>query len=183
MRATDAVIRQPEAARPMRRRLFGTITFLAWSAYLYLWLPLITLIAWLLGLRTAFTEWMVHRDQLALRGLVLAGMTSMALAGALVLWAEYNRRRFTGVERRHRAPDVTAPDVASALGADRVAIAALQSGRVLRVHCRPDGSPERVDVVRRLERPAAPSVALVEAVVPAQRPEPAAVPAAADAGA
>ncbi len=148
MRAVDAVYRHPGGAHPINRNIFGTFTLLAWSGYLYLWLPLITLLAWTLGLHTAWTEWVRQHQSVDVGALALAAGVSFALCMTLVLWAEHDRRRFTGKERRSRAQDVASTEVARNLGASTEVLTALQGAAVVRVHCRSDGSPESVEVLR-----------------------------------
>lgn len=165
MRAVDAVFNKPAAARPVHRRVFGTVTLLAWSGYLYLWLPLVTLAAWALGLNTAWA-WGRRLELVDFGYLLVAGGLSIVLAGSLVLWAEHQRRRFTGKELRRRAPDATAVDVALSLGASVEVMAALQSGRVVRVHCRSDGRASTVETLHGA-RPAVAASGL--GLVPAPR--------------
>src|SRR5690606_23755248 len=79
--------------------------------------PLITSLAWALGLRHAWVQ--LSAPILAGEGapgllLPLLGGTGIAL---LIAWAELNRWRFTGVERRRATPPVTDRVVSDSLGA------------------------------------------------------------------
>ena len=115
-------------------------------------------------LNTAWTEWGRRLERVDFGYLLVAGGLSIVLAGSLVLWAEHQRRRFTGRELRRQAPDATAQDVALSLGASVEVMAALQSGGVVRVHCRPDGSVSTVETLRGAAPEAtAPGLGLVPA--------------------
>ena len=155
MRAADAVISRPTQVPRVRRSLFGAITFVAWSVFLWLLAPLLTLVIWALGLRTAYdtTFGRFGAFDPVLAAVIFAAST--LAAGTLLLWAEVQRRRFTGVERRHRAPDATAEEMAEVLNCDLVTAERLRTGDVVRLTMRVDGSPESAAVVR-IPRPRRP---------------------------
>jgi len=150
MRAVDEIYRRPQdrTGAPerlrVRRGVFGTMTAAAWSAYLYLWLPAVTLVAWLLGFRTAWVQAVLERASVDVGDLWLGLALVLLLGCALVLWAEQQRQRFSGVERRLRAEDATPAQVAVSLGASPAVLAALQGGQVLTVHHDAEGRPVRV---------------------------------------
>lgn len=167
MRAVDEIYRRPRDRSGavdrtrVRRRVFGTMTAAAWSVYLYLWLPGITLVAWLLGFRTAWVQAVLERASVDVADLWLGLALIVLLGCALVLWAERQRQRFTGVERRLRAPDSTAAEVAVSLGAAPAVLEALQRGRVVTAHHDARGRVVRVDTgsapAPRVPAPRAPS--------------------------
>ena len=107
----------PERASAGQRTLSHLLTAVAWAAYAWLIAPLLTSIAWLLGLRHAWFELSAP----LLAGTGTPGLALPILGGlgiALLLgWAELNRWRFTGVERRHATPPVDDDTVATSLGA------------------------------------------------------------------
>ncbi len=158
MRAVDEIYRRPldrttdrttdrtgaDDRLRVRRRVFGTMTAVAWSVYLYLWLPGITLVAWLVGLRTAWVQAVLQRASVDVAEMWLGLALVVLLGCALVLWAERQRQRFTGVERRLRAPDATPAEVAVSLGAAPVVLEALQQGQVVTAHHDADGRVVRV---------------------------------------
>lgn len=130
--------RRPPAAR---RTLYGLATFAIWAVYLYLWLPLLTLLFWFLGLRSAYVELYLsqHRIDPALLGLLplIALICGMALIG----WAEYNRRRFGKLDRREPHTDVPDHEIALALGADPDLAARLRSSKRVVLHMTEDARP------------------------------------------
>jgi biofilm PGA synthesis protein PgaD len=122
-------IHRPSLQQPGSRLLFRAATVMAWGAYLYLWLPLATLSLWwgagLLGMRElALTPEHVDFD--------LFRVVAEAFAVALLLmigWAEYNRARFQGIERRKPHPPLDPLETADAMHASRVLACELQGAR------------------------------------------------------
>ena len=157
MRAVDSFRHQraQPTGRGVGHGVFGTMTAAAWTLYAYLWLPAITLVAWLLGLRTAWVQAVLQRASVDLDDMWLMLGLVMLLGCALVLWAEQQRKRFTGVERRLRARDASAEQVATSLGAPVHLLADLQGGQVLTVHHDAHGHPVRVDRAAARPTPAA----------------------------
>ena len=155
MRTSEAVISLPSQVPAVRRGLFAAITLVAWTGFIWLMSPLLTLLIWMLGLRTAYDTTFGGFASVDpwLTGWIL--VVSVTAAAALILWAEVQRRRFTGVERRSRAPDATVEEIAEVLGCDPGTAAQLRSGHVVRLTMREDGSPEAA-AVARIPRPRRP---------------------------
>ena len=136
MRAVDSFHRRraTPAERGVSRRVFGTMTAAAWTLYGYLWLPAITLVAWVLGVRTAWVQAVLQRASVDVDDMWLMVALIVLLGCALVLWAEQQRKRFSGVERRLRAADASPEEVAVSLGATAEVLSALRSAQVVTVH-------------------------------------------------
>lgn len=97
------------------RTVQGIVTLLAWVVYAWLWLPVITVLAWMLGLHTSYTElWMrdydFDRDTFGIL-FTLAIVATVLLIG----WAEYNRHKFSGRDRRAPAENIGPIEVAETL--------------------------------------------------------------------
>jgi biofilm PGA synthesis protein PgaD len=148
VRAVDSFRHQRgSAGRDVTHSVFGTMTAAAWTLYAYLWLPAITLVAWVLGLRTAWVQNVLQRASVDRSDMWLMLALVVLLGCALVLWAEQQRRRFSGVERRLRADDVVPEQVATSLGVPVHVLADLQGSQVLTVHHDEAGRPVRVEHV------------------------------------
>lgn len=128
----ELVIDRPELQPPVQRTVFRVLTLAAWSAYLYLWLPAVTLAAWWVGMYTGMGELKIVPAPFidgALFGLLLqSAMLAMVL---MIGWGEYNRRRFQGKERRGPRPIVTPAQSAAAFGVDPEVARRLRGAR----HC------------------------------------------------
>lgn len=107
----------PEKVSLRDRTISHLLTTAAWAAYFWLIAPALTTLAWALGLRYAWLELTAP----LLTGEGMPGLLLPILAGSgvvvLLLWAEFNRWRFTGVERRRTTPPVSDDVVATSLGA------------------------------------------------------------------
>ena len=116
MKAEAILIHRPERQHPARRALFTTATLMAWMAWISLWLPLATLVAWSLGFRIGYVEMVVREHGHGERD--LATMMALAAACALVMaiWASYNYVRFAHRDRRRQARSVERRAIAAALG-------------------------------------------------------------------
>lgn len=130
---TPPIIDHPERQGTARRTAYGTLTAAAWVLYFYLWLPLVTLVAWVLGARTGYDR--MYLEQNAIDPFLLLALPVIALiCGAVLLaWAEYNRARFAGKERRHAAANTGIADVATQLGADPATADTIRGARVVTI--------------------------------------------------
>lgn len=145
MRAQDAVISRPDGVPRVRRSVFAALTAVAWSGFVWLLAPLLTLALWAAGAVTLYDEAVSRFGDVQVT--VLAGVVGAAVVLALVLlgWAEVQRHRFAGVERRRRPDDVEPAEVAAALGADDGVSAVLRGGRVVVIDVDHAGRPVRAE--------------------------------------
>jgi len=145
MKAGEKLIHRPHSQPRLQRTLFGLFTFVAWSLYLYLWVPLATLGLWLAGLRTTYVQLYLQQNEVSLDLLFNLVLIAAGCAGLLIGWAEYNRLRFQGVDRRASQGDATLPEIADVLGMSIEDARAMQDARVSTVRLGP--------TVRRLTMP------------------------------
>lgn len=146
MKVEDKLINSPSLRLgSFQRSLFGVMTFLAWSVYIYLWIPLLTLLLWLLGFRTTYLQ--IYLQQQVVNLWLIGVLALFALGCALLLlgWAEYNRRRFAGLDRRGRQADVDLPEMAAGLGARTEDVIALQSASIATIRMSASAQPLGVD--------------------------------------
>ena len=148
MKVDARLIRVPRAQPVLQRTAWGLVTLLAWLFYAYLWTPLATALMWWLGLRDMYGE--LYERSEHVDPFVVAVLPSLAILTAcfLILWAEYNRLRFTGHERRTPFPDVPVDAIAVALGAEPDVAAALADARVAVLVMDGDARPVAVEPVR-----------------------------------
>ncbi|SDY96341.1 poly-beta-1,6-N-acetyl-D-glucosamine biosynthesis protein PgaD [Lysobacter sp. yr284] len=134
------LIQKPAMQHPLPRTLWGVITGAFWLVYLYLWTPVLTLVLWLLGIRTVTSELYLRTHEVDPFLMLILPATAAAVVALLLIWAEYNRWRFAGrdSERRSRLADVSIDEVAQALGASDEVARALNAGRVSVLHMDPN---------------------------------------------
>lgn len=131
---TPPLIERPELQGIGRSALFASLTGLAWGVWAYLWLPVITLVAWLMGIR-------LFRGQVALVDpepyVVFLGWWGVTIAGVLVLllmWAVYNILRYSGDRNRRRStPALALEDVADGFGVDPELVRRLRACRIVTI--------------------------------------------------
>lgn len=105
MKQEDLIINRPDwVTRGQRVTAVGTTLFF-WFALLYLWQPVISLIAWAFNVKLFYSHMVVlggyetFLDVWMNYALVIAFM-----GGSLILWAMINQWRFRGAERRKFIP-------------------------------------------------------------------------------
>lgn len=146
----DLIIEDPKLQTLGQKTLYGLLTVVFWALWIYLWLPLITLLAWAFGISRFVDIMVVGQGFEALKEVIVVYFIVIAvMGGALVLWALYNRIRFSGRERR---TNTTAPAssaiVARNLRQRETTVLIWQHQKNLRVSHDQAGHIERVQVVK-----------------------------------
>lgn len=134
------LIQKPGAQHALPRTMWGVITGAFWLAYLYLWTPVVTLLMWLLGIRSVASELYLRKHEVDPFLMLALPATAGVVVALLLIWAEYNRWRFAskGSERRGQQREVGLDEVARGLGADAQVAQALNAGRVSVLHMDPN---------------------------------------------
>ncbi|QWF15224.1 poly-beta-1,6-N-acetyl-D-glucosamine biosynthesis protein PgaD [Lysobacter capsici] len=134
------LIQKPGAQRALPRTMWGVITGAFWLAYLYLWTPVVTLVMWLLGIRSVASELYLRKHEVDPFLMLALPATAGVVVALLLIWAEYNRWRFAAKssERRGQQREVGLEEVARGLGADAQVAQALNAGRVSVLHMDPN---------------------------------------------
>lgn len=110
----NIIIDRPELQSKSKRAIFGVLTAGLWTFYLYLLLPLASLLAWWLGFVVVYEEMVMLRGWEKLLGLLgVYGAVVLAMGLAQVGWALGNWLRFYGRrDRRRERPPVMRPEFA-----------------------------------------------------------------------
>jgi biofilm PGA synthesis protein PgaD len=117
MKADPLIINRPERQKPLQRLTSAFITMIAWALWVSLWLPLLTLIAWLLGLQDVYIKLGLNHPFQAAQNLDTVLSVGCVCAFSLGAWAFYNRMRFGGKQRRHANRVIDVQEMAPALEA------------------------------------------------------------------
>lgn len=134
-------IHRPTLQEHPTRLLFRAATLVAWGAYLYLWLPLATLALWWAASRLGLRE-LAHTPEHIDFDLFRVVAEAFAVALLLMIgWAEYNRLRFQGVERRKPHPPMDPLETADAMHASRGLALELQDARRVVIQLDADAVP------------------------------------------
>jgi len=107
------IIDRPDLQNRFQRTVFGVVTLALWTLWAYLWLPLVTGLLWLVGIRVAYFE--IFRGT---RGIDLTNLLWTLLLSVLVMtfWSSYNAIRYGKRTRRCRTEIVPRTSVARAFG-------------------------------------------------------------------
>jgi biofilm PGA synthesis protein PgaD len=149
------IIDRPDLQTARQQMVYGALTFAFWVFWIYLWLPLLALAAWLFGIAEAYQYMVVLGGYHAL--IDLLGFYSIVIAllgGSLVVWASYNIFRFRGRPRRGGAKSVPVETIAESLGTDAASVRRWheaqrmyvfhdENGHVARVELLAPGTPAR----------------------------------------
>jgi len=136
----DPIIHHPEHQKPVQRAIFTIITMLAWTLWVSLWLPLITLVAWLLGLQDIYIKLGLDHPFRAANDLGTVLQVAVLAAFSLSAWAFYNRMRFAGKQKRRANRFIGLAEMAPALDASFGTAQQLRSSRRSVVHFNDRGS-------------------------------------------
>jgi biofilm PGA synthesis protein PgaD len=139
MKADPIIIYRPERQKPMQRVLFTLITMIAWTLWVSLWLPLITLLAWLLGLHDVYVKLGLDHPFRAANDLGLVLRVAIIAALSLGSWAFYNRMRFAGKQKRRANRFVELAEMAPVLDASFNTAQQLRASRRSVVHFNEQG--------------------------------------------
>lgn len=126
------IIEHPEWQTPKQRVLLGSVTLIFWMGWFYLWVPVISVLAWVFGYRI-FEYQMIELG--GYTGVIeLLGwyaLTVLLLGGSLIAWATYNILRFNQVTRRNPRFPVTVENQAKYFGVDARDIALWRKSQLL----------------------------------------------------
>jgi biofilm PGA synthesis protein PgaD len=139
MKADPILIQRPERQTPVQKLTFAIITMLAWTFWVSLWLPVITLVAWLLGLQDAFTKLGLAHPLHSAGDLGIILIAGLACALTFGSWSFYNHQRFSGRQKRRGNQPFGVAETAKAIGASVHTAEQLQSSRCLTIHFTHEG--------------------------------------------
>ena len=139
-------IESPESVPRRRRIADAVITAFMWAVYSYLWAPLVSLVAWLLGFEFAY-DVMVRAGGFAILKDILWFYSVMVACIFVVVasWSMINRRRFVNDNRRKAIEPVTDADIAEHFGIRFSQLKTLRDSRVASVRLSDEAQIEHVE--------------------------------------
>jgi biofilm PGA synthesis protein PgaD len=123
------------ALLPRRRRVADAVlTALMWAFYSYLWAPLISLVAWLLGFEFAY-DVLVRAGGLQLLQdvIVFYGVSVALIFIAVSGWSIINRSRFAHHNRRKAIRAVTEEEISDYFGITAEQLATMRNSQIINV--------------------------------------------------
>lgn len=140
MTAAELIIDNPRLVRPGQKFTALGITLLFWGMLLYLWQPLISLLAWGFNIQL-FHSHMVMRGgyQALLDVLWFYGLVIVCLACVLLAWARLQWWRFRNGGRRRSSERIGAEAMAAHFGVSTEQLQAARRQRELHIRLAADG--------------------------------------------
>ena len=141
-RTKDVHIDEPALLSRTARTRDKTLTALMWVVYGLLWLPLLSLGAWLFGLELAYDA-MVRLGGASTLELTLLDWfyALLIIIVTIVAWSLLNRARFRNVKRRTQAVVVSDTQVCEWFRVSPAELEALRSGKNVGIDFDADGRP------------------------------------------
>jgi biofilm PGA synthesis protein PgaD len=137
------IIERPDLVTPSHKMTALGITLFFWGVLLYLWQPLLSLVAWGLNLNLFYNHMILLGGYRTFLALLLFYATVVALlGGGLILWARINQWRFRGRERRRDIGTTDHVRLAASFGLAVDTVAAAMQSRIVTVSVRSDGCVE-----------------------------------------
>lgn len=128
------ILNKPHLVAPLTKFVSALVTIVFWGFFVYLWWPLLTLIAGMLGYHT-INELTYAADMLNVRHLTVSyALIVMALSGSLLLWAMVEYFRFRNLNRRRWPQAVEVSDLASYASLPEAELRQLQGERRMVAH-------------------------------------------------
>jgi poly-beta-1,6-N-acetyl-D-glucosamine biosynthesis protein PgaD len=163
--------RQWSHRRPLPAGVLSLLTVVCWAVWIYLVLPLVSLLFWALGLQLFLTEITRSGFEGLRSSLVAYSSVLLILVGLLALWIFWNVSRYGGSHdrRTEKRAEVTDPEVQRAFRLDDSLLALLRGERLVRIDL--DGD-DRVMVIAAEPRPTPPVLPHAEGLAAVQRADP-----------
>jgi poly-beta-1,6-N-acetyl-D-glucosamine biosynthesis protein PgaD len=133
--------RQWSKRRPLPAGLLSLLTLLFWAVWLYLVLPLVSLLLWAFGVRLFMKELSSGGYEGLRSSLVAYSSILLALVGLLALWIAWNVVRYGGSNDRRTVKRAEATDleVREAFRLDDGLLARMRGERLVRLDLDGDG--------------------------------------------
>jgi len=125
------IIYRPDLQPRPQRLLFSSLTALAWLIWLYLFLPLLSLLAWWFGV-DLFAKFILRPEDTAHLFTLLRYFGVVIIATVIIIaWSTYNLKRFGGLDRRKMTPPVSDADLCARFNIPQELLENLRTGRNL----------------------------------------------------
>jgi biofilm PGA synthesis protein PgaD len=132
----------PEEMTHRERARDTLITAVLWAVYLYLWVPLVSLLAWAMGFEFAYDVMVRSGGARDLLPILLEYLVVVSIIfSAFTIWSVSNRLRFRELKRRARRAPVRDEALSEYFQIPVSQIAAMRSRQVIHVRLDEDGRP------------------------------------------
>ena len=141
------IIDRPSLQSSSQRMIYPIITFAFWLLWIYIWLPLVSLIAWGFGVQLFYDEMILESGLEAFIEIAgTYGVVIILLGTSLITWALYNWRRFRNKERRSGSFSLAHKELAEHFDVNAVELALWHDSRRIIVHHNDHGDIKQVEI-------------------------------------
>jgi poly-beta-1,6-N-acetyl-D-glucosamine biosynthesis protein PgaD len=157
----DALLaRQWSHRRPLPTGLLALLTVLFWGVWLYLVLPLVSLLLWAFGVRFLVEQISQGGFEGLLGSLITYGVVLLVLVSLLASWIAWNVVRYGGSSDRRTVKRMEVPDwvVRETFRVDDRLLAVLRAQRLVRVDFKGDDVVVIADAGPRAMSPETPAM-------------------------
>jgi biofilm PGA synthesis protein PgaD len=132
MRAERPIIYHPERQSPKQRFTTQTLKAIALAIWLYIWIPLLSTILWVMGVHVTYTHLVRAPEHKSWLLILIIMMTCNVVVSS---WSIYNYTRFAGKNRRRGSAPVSHETVGKSFGvSDPETLSLLLHERRLNLH-------------------------------------------------
>ena len=143
---SDLIIDAPKLQTLRQRFAFSFLTFAFWVLWFYLWMPLVTLVAWALGFQIVYEHMVLLQGwQGLVRLLGIYALVVIGLGSIFIGWALYNNIRFRNKKRRGNPGKVAIDDMVHFYQVGDAMIRKSQRSKRVVVHFNPEGGVVKLD--------------------------------------
>jgi biofilm PGA synthesis protein PgaD len=128
------ILNMPHLVSPLTKFVSTAVTVLFWCFFLYLWAPLLILLAGLIGFHSASETIYIDEAGEFTRLTLSYFLVVFLLGGALLMWALQEYLRFRNVNRRRRPAPAEVSDLAAYLDIEEGVLAEWQQTRRMVAH-------------------------------------------------
>jgi poly-beta-1,6-N-acetyl-D-glucosamine biosynthesis protein PgaD len=158
---TAMLERQWSRRRPLPTGLLSLLTVLFWGVWLYLVLPLVSLLLWALGVRVFIEQIRQGGYEGLLGSLVAYSSVLLVLVSLLAIWIAWNVVRYGGSSDRRtvKRAEVTDAEIRETFRLDDRLLSALRAERLVRVGLNGDNGDGVLMTADALPRSLSPAAA------------------------
>jgi biofilm PGA synthesis protein PgaD len=140
----ELIINRPELQPKAQRVAWSMVTLIAWGFWFYFWLPVVSLVAWIFGVRLFIEHMFVEEAQKYVSSLGNYAVIVLSMAAVLMTWSIYNYTRYGKRNRRKAAPRVEKAEIAEFFKVEMSELIKSQNHRVLVLELSPEGHIEKI---------------------------------------
>ncbi len=140
------IIENPSLQTLRQRFTSSFLTFLFWVFWIYLWLPLVSLLAWGVGVDLFYQELIAESGYKTILKMMFWYIIAISTTAVIfIAWAVYNLFRFRKKDRRKEAKVVGTIDLAHYFKIDERQVKKFQKSKYLVIHHDEEGNIKSIE--------------------------------------